>query len=329
MALVASGSAQANQTISNADLSARVQTSDDWIRTRTGIQSRRISTPEESLSDLAIRAGHNALTMARWEPDTLDLVLLATSTPDDLFGSAPSIQSGLKAKNAVAFDLTAACSGFLFAMVTAAQFLRTGAMQRVLVIGADQLSRFVDWDDRRTCVLFGDGAGAVALEATSAQEDGLLGFRLRSDGSRGQALTLPQIPTSLPLVNTARHQCGGYLPIQMIGQEVYKFAVREVPAILKELLEQTNTTPEQLDWLLLHQANQRILDSVADRFSIPHAKVLSNLANYGNTSASTIPLMLDEAVRDGRVAPGHLVASSGFGAGLSWGAALLRWQGPS
>lgn len=329
MALVASGSAQANQTISNADLSERVQTSDEWIRTRTGIQSRRVSTPDESLNDLAIRAGAKALEMAHWEPDTLDMVLLATSTPDDLFGSAPRVQAGLKAHNAVAFDLTAACSGFLFALVTAAQYLRTGAMQRVLVIGADQLSRFVDWDDRSTCVLFGDGAGAVALEATSAEADGLLGFRLRSDGSRGHSLTLPQIPTSLPLVNTTRHQCGGYLPIQMNGQEVYKFAVREVPAILRELLEQTSTTPEQLDWLLLHQANQRILDAVADRFSIPHSKVLSNLANYGNTSASTIPLMLDEAVRDGRVAPGHLLASSGFGAGLSWGAALLRWQGPA
>ena len=174
MALVASGSAQANQTISNAALSERVQTSDDWIRTRTGIESRRISTPDESLNDLAIRAGHNALTMARWDPESLDLVLLATSTPDDLFGSAPRVQSGLQAKNAVAFDLTAACSGFLFALVTAAQYLRTGAMQRVLVIGADQMSRFVDWDDRRTCVLFGDGAGAVALEATTHEADGLL-----------------------------------------------------------------------------------------------------------------------------------------------------------
>ena len=199
MALVASGSAQANQTISNAALSERVQTSDEWIRTRTGIQSRRVSTPDESLNDLAVRAGQQALAMAQWEPDSLDLVLLATSTPDDLFGSAPRVQAGLKAHNAVAFDLTAACSGFLFALVTAAQYLRTGAMQRVLVIGADQLSRFVDWDDRSTCVLFGDGAGAVALEATSAEADGLLGFRLRSDGSRGHSLTLPQIPTSLPL----------------------------------------------------------------------------------------------------------------------------------
>ncbi|HJM80494.1 MAG TPA: beta-ketoacyl-ACP synthase III, partial [Prochlorococcaceae cyanobacterium Fu_MAG_72] len=233
----------------------------------------------------------------------------------------------LGAKQAVAFDLTAACSGFLFALVTAAQFLRTGAMRRALVIGADQLSRWVDWDDRRSCVLFGDGAGAVALEATSPNQNGLLGFQLKSDGSRGNCLNLPQIQNYLSLVSGNSHQQGGFKPIQMNGQEVYKFAVREVPSILQSLLAATNTNPESLDWLLLHQANQRILDAVANRFEIPQAKVLSNLAEYGNTSAATIPLMLDEAVQDGRIKPGQLIASSGFGAGLSWGAALIRWQG--
>ena len=229
----------------------------------------------------------------------------------------------------MAFDLTAACSGFLFSLVTAAQYLRTGAMTRALVIGADQLSRWVDWDDRRSCVLFGDGAGAVAIEACPADDDGLVGFRLSSDGARGDCLTLEQTKERSELLPGISHQRGGYAPIQMNGQEVYKFAVRVVPSILKQLLEDTNTDAASIDWLLLHQANQRILDAAAERLGIAPGKVLSNLADYGNTSAATIPLMLHEAVSDGRIQPGQLIASSGFGAGLSWGAALLRWGGPT
>ena len=323
------GSATPSRAISNVELGERVETSDEWIRSRTGIGARRVVGEQESLGELCGLAAERALEMAGWQADSLDLILLATSTPDDLFGSAPQLQARIGAKNAAAFDLTAACSGFLFALVTASQYLRTGAMQRVLVVGADQLSRWVDWDDRRSCVLFGDAAAAVVLEASDDGEDDLQGFLLRSDGSRGQVLQLPQVSEHSPLVADASHQRGGFQPIQMNGQEVYKFAVREVPAILARLLEQTGTSPDSLDWLLLHQANQRILDAVADRFSIPHAKVLSNLSHYGNTSAATIPLMLDEAVRDGRIQPGHRIASSGFGAGLSWGAALLRWSGPA
>jgi 3-oxoacyl-[acyl-carrier-protein] synthase-3 len=329
VALVASGSARGEQTIHNDQLGLRVDTNDEWIRSRTGIRERCICGPQQSLADLSHQAGDAALTMAGWSPESVDLVLLATSTPDDLFGTAPKVQALLGARQAVAFDLTAACSGFLFALVTAAQFLRTGAMRRVLVIGADQLSRWVDWDDRRTCVLFGDAAGAVALEVTTPAQDGLLGFALRSDGRRGDCLNLSQHQERQALVAGTSHQVGGFAPISMNGQEVYKFAVREVPAILHHLLQSTETAADCLDWLLLHQANQRILDAVADRFNLPHAKVLSNLAHYGNTSAATIPLMLDEAVRDGRIQPGHRIASSGFGAGLSWGAALFRWQGPS
>ena len=323
------GSATPSRSISNQDLGERVETSDEWIRTRTGIGARRVVGADESLSDLSLEAAKSALAMAGWSADSLDLILLATSTPDDLFGSAPRLQSSLGASNAAAFDLTAACSGFLFAVVTAAQYLRTGAMRRILVVGADQLSRWVDWDDRRSCVLFGDAAGALVLEASDDGQDDLEGFLLRSDGSRGGVLQLPQREEHQPLIADATHQQGGFHTIQMNGQEVYKFAVREVPAILQALLSNTGTQPDQLDWLLLHQANQRILDAVADRFKIPHAKVLSNLSSYGNTSAATIPLMLDEAVRDGRIQPGHRLASSGFGAGLSWGAALLRWSGPA
>ena len=323
-----SGSATPQRSISNTELGQRVETSDDWIRSRTGIAARRVIGADESLGELSGLAAERALAMAGWSADSLDLILLATSTPDDLFGSAPRLQARIGAVNAAAFDLTAACSGFLFAVVTAAQYLRSGAMQRILVVGADQLSRWVDWDDRRSCVLFGDAAGAVVMEASDEQDD-LQGFLLRSDGSRGAVLQLPQSSERAPLVGDASHQRGGFEPIQMNGQEVYKFAVREVPAILEALLQKTETQPDSLDWLLLHQANQRILDAVAERFSIPNEKVLSNLAHYGNTSAATIPLMLDEAVRDGRIQPGHRIASSGFGAGLSWGAALLRWSGPA
>ena len=328
MALVGSGSAVPAASISNTQLSGRVETNDEWIRTRTGIGARRVAGPEESLTTLATRAGQAALDHAGWRAEDLDLILLATSSPDDLFGTAPRIQGALGATKAVAFDLTAACSGFLFALITANQYLATGAMRRALVIGADQLSRWVNWDDRSTCVLFGDGAGAVAVEACPSPETGLLGFRMRSDGSRNGCLTLAKTNTHEPLLDGLSAQKGGFAPIQMNGQEVYKFAVREVPAILAELLEATGTSPDQLNWLLLHQANQRILDAVAQRFSMPQEQVLSNLAHYGNTSAATIPLMLDEAVKDGRVQPGHLLASSGFGAGLSWGGALLRWSGP-
>ncbi|MCP9775323.1 ketoacyl-ACP synthase III [Cyanobium sp. HWJ4-Hawea] len=328
MALVGSGSAVPAASISNTQLSSRVDTNDDWIRSRTGIAARRVAGPSESLTVLATRAAQAALDHAGWTAEDLDLILLATSSPDDLFGTAPRVQGALGAKNAVAFDLTAACSGFLFSLITASQYLASGAMRRALVIGADQLSRWVDWDDRSTCVLFGDGAAAVAVEACPSSENGLLGFRMRSDGSRNGCLTLAQIPSHEPLIEGLSAQKGGFAPIQMNGQEVYKFAVREVPAILAELLEATGTSADQLQWLLLHQANQRILDAVADRFSMPHEQVLSNLSHYGNTSAATIPLMLDEAVKDGRVQSGHLLASSGFGAGLSWGAALLRWSGP-
>ncbi|MEB3321967.1 MAG: beta-ketoacyl-ACP synthase III [Synechococcaceae cyanobacterium] len=329
MALVGCGSALPAASISNDLLSGRVDTSDAWIRTRTGIAARRVAGPGETVTSLAAAAGSAALAHAGWSAQDLDLILLATSSPDDLFGTAPRIQAALGAPQAVAFDLTAACSGFLFALITAGQYLGSGAFRRALVIGADQLSRWIDWDDRRTCVLFGDGAAAVAVEACPAAETGLLGFRMRSDGSRNGCLTLAQREEHRPLVEGFSTQVGGFAPIHMNGQEVYKFAVREVPAVLAEVLEATATPADALDWLLLHQANQRILDAVADRFAVPRERVLSNLAAYGNTSAATIPLVLDEAVRDGRVRPGHLLASSGFGAGLSWGAALLRWRGPA
>ncbi len=326
ISFVGCGSATPQTIISNAELGERVDTSDEWIKSRTGIRQRRVIGANESLIDLATHAARNALKMAKWDEKTIDLIILATSTPEDLFGSAPKIQSNLGASNAAAFDLTAACSGFLFALVTASQYLISGSMKRIIVIGADQLSKWVDWDDRSTCVLFGDGAGALAIEA-SHENKGLIGYSLKSDGNRGGCLNLAHSNIFEDLVNEASHQRGDYLPIRMEGKEVYKFAVKEVPIILGELLEKYNIHSGSIDWLLLHQANQRILDAVAARFSIPSEKVLSNLENYGNTSAATIPLMLDEAVRDKRIKSGDLIACSGFGAGLSWGAALFYWHG--
>ncbi len=321
-----SGSAVPEQIINNNQLASRVDTSDEWITTRTGIRERRIISNQESLLDLCSTAGSHAISMAGWDPQTIDLVILATSTPDDLFGSAAKVQSAIGAQKAFAFDLTAACSGFLFALVTAAQYLRNGSIHRALVIGADQLSSWVDWDDRKSCVLFGDGAGAIALEA-SQSENGLIGFKFKSDGRRGDCLTLPQKRNFEQLVEGNDFQQGNFSTIQMNGQEVYKFAVREVPAILEELLNIHQINSNSLDWLLLHQANQRIIDAVAARFKIPQSKVLTNLANYGNTSAATIPLLLDQAIRVKKVKKNDLIATSGFGAGLSWGAALIRWHG--
>ena len=322
------GSAMPSQRLTNDQIGMRVDTDDSWIKSRTGIGSRHVVGSKETLVGLSHKAGAEALKMAGWNPESIDLVLLATSTPDDLFGSAPQVQAQLGAINAVAFDLTAACSGFLFALVTAAQYLRVGSMKRVLVIGADQLTRWVDWDDRRSCVLFGDGAGAIALEASPFQENDFIDFQLKTDGMKGKCLNLPCDLDQISLVDEITYQKGGFSPIQMNGQEVYKFAVKEVPLILQNLLSRNSIDPKVLDWLVLHQANQRILNAVAERFDIPSEKVLSNLSNYGNTSAATIPVVFDEAVRDGRIQKGNLIASSGFGAGLSWGAALFRWRGP-
>lgn len=324
VAITGSGSAVPSTILSNDQLSQLVETSDDWIRSRTGIGQRRVAQPQmESLASLATAAGQSALEAAGLDASAIDLILLATSTPDDLFGSACQVQAALGATQAVAFDLTAACSGFLFALVTGSQFIRSGAYRTVLVIGADVLSRWTDWSDRRTCVLFGDGAGAVVLQASEV--DQLLGFEMRSDGSLNGCLTLAYQEQPQSLLEDVGVSKGSYQPVAMNGQEVYRFAVKRVPEILEKTLFHAGIDRDQIDWLVLHQANQRILDAVADRLDIGRDRVLSNLARYGNTSSATIPLVLDEAVKAGKIQPGDLIAASGFGAGLSWGAALFRW----
>lgn len=324
VSIIGCGSATPNQVITNDDLSLVVETSDEWIRTRTGIRKRHLATSDSSLSDLSAQAAKKAIAMARLIPGDIDLIILATSTADDLFGSAAKVQDILEANNAVAFDLTAACSGFVFGLITAAQYIRTGTYKNVLVIGADVLSRWVDWSDRTTCVLFGDGAGAVVCQGIPDTEH-LLGFAMYSDGKQHDALNLGYQGNDQDLKEGIAINQGTYQPITMKGRDVYRFAVEKVPEVIEKALFNAQLTTDHIDWLILHQANQRIIDAVAKRLKIPPQKVIANLDEYGNTSAASIPLALHEAVEQGKIKSGDIVATSGFGAGLTWGAAIFRW----
>lgn len=323
VAITGSGSALPPVALDNDGVSQLVETSDEWIASRTGIRQRRLADPTTSLVELAVEAAKGAIAMAGIAPTDLDLIVLATSTADDLFGSAGKIQVELGALQAVAFDMTAACSGFVFGLATAAQFIRTGVYRNVLLIGADILSRWVNWTDRGTCILFGDGAGAVVMQAQSS--DRLLGFELRTDGTQNSSLNLKFQAQPKKLVEGVTIGQGGYQPITMNGKEVYRFAVNKVPEVLQKAAFHAHINIAEIDWLILHQANQRILDAVAERLNIPPAKVISNLANYGNTSAASIAIALDESVRQGKIQPGDIIAAAGFGAGLSWGAAIFKW----
>ena len=322
--IIGSGSATANQILTNDDLSEIVETSDEWIQSRTGMRERHICSADDSLANLATQAGMRALEMAGLVATDLDLIILATSTPDDLFGTAVKVQSQLWATRAMAFDLTAACSGFVVGLVTASQFIRTGVYRNVLLIGGDILSRWVNWSDRATCVLFGDGAGAVILQGNE-ESDRLLGFEMYSDGSLNHCLNLSYQGEKKSLTTDKSVGQGTYQPITMNGREVYRFAVAKVPEVIEKVLFKANITTDDIDWLILHQANQRIMDSVSDRLKIPSEKVISNVAKYGNTSAGSIPIALDEAVRAGKIKTGDLVVVSGFGAGLTWGAIAFCW----
>ncbi|TVU16309.1 hypothetical protein EJB05_39866 [Eragrostis curvula] len=328
--LVGCGSAVPTLSVSNDDLSKIVETSDDWIAARTGIRNRRVLSGDETLRGLSVQAAQRALEMAQVKPEDVDLVLLCTSTPDDLFGGAAQVSTEVGCRKAVGFDITAACSGFIIGLITATRYIKGGGLQNVLVIGADALSKFVDWTDRGTCILFGDAAGAVLVQACSADEDGLLGFCIQSDGNGQKHLNARTLNDDSILSKT--NGVPGFPPrkatyscIEMNGKEVFRFAVRCVPQSIEKALEEAGLPASSIDWLLLHQANQRIIDAAASRLDIPSDKVISNLANYGNTSAASIPLALDEAVRSGKVKTGHIIAVSGFGAGLTWGSAIVKW----
>ena len=324
------GACAGQEVMPNDAFATLVDTSDAWISKRTGIRNRHKLKEGSSLREIAVESAIASLANSGVKASDLDLVIVATSSPDDLFGDAASVASAIGAHKAAAFDLTAACSGFVFGLVTASQFLHSGAYKKVMVIGADALTRFLDWNDRGTCILFGDGAGAVVLEATdSVEESGVLGFALHSDGERYPNLQLKFESKFSALGNTEGSVVdrGEYGKIGMNGPEVYKFAVNEVPDVIAEALANAGLQAGDVDWLLLHQANIRIMEHAADVLKIPMDRVLRNIEEYGNTSAGSIPLALAEAVRSGKVKKGDVIACAGFGAGLSWASVIIKWGG--
>nr|YP_010865366.1 3-oxoacyl-acyl-carrier-protein synthase 3 [Campylaephora boydenii]WGT74071.1 3-oxoacyl-acyl-carrier-protein synthase 3 [Campylaephora boydenii] len=323
--ILTTGSAVPDSTISNHDISQVVETSNEWIVTRTGIKERRLLTGcNQSVIDLAVLAAQRALRKINMNPEEIDLIILATSSPNDLFGSASQVQAQIKAVNSVAFDLTAACSGFVLGLVTAAQFLQNGAYNTVLVIGADVLSKWIDWEDRSTCILFGDGAGAVIVQACSSLNNGILGFNLNTDGNYSHQLSISYKENRLVNFKPPIMQ-GAFDYISMNGKEVYKFAVSQVPLSILKCLQKLDINLDKVDWLLLHQANERILKAIADKLSIDLIKVISNVSKYGNTSAASIPLALDEALQQNKIKKNDLIVISGFGAGLTWGTVIIKW----
>lgn len=312
--------------LTNDELARTVDTTDEWIRERTGIGQRHLAEDDETTASMAIQAARQALDVARLNPARLDLIIVATATPDHVFpATACLIQDALGASHAAAFDLSAGCSGFVYGLSVAANLLTAGAYQTALVIGAETLSRIVNWTDRNTCVLFGDGAGAVILQV-GENEGGVLASVLGADGSGGDLLRLPaggsKIPTSHRSVTDGLHF------IEMEGRQVFRFAVRTMPAATREVLAKVGLSPTDLDLLIPHQANQRIIEAAAKSLELSAETVYSNLERHGNTSAASIPIALCEAVEEGRIQPGNLVVAVGFGAGLTWGAAAIRWTRP-
>ena len=310
------------QVLTNRDLEAIVDTNDEWITTRTGIKERRIAAQHETTTTLATRAAQKALDVADILPSELDLIIVATATPEHIFPSTASlVQDRLGAINAGAFDLSAACSGFVYALDVAASKIRTGSVQTALVIGAETLSRVVDWADRGTCILFGDGAGAVVLEGSSIP-GGILSSVLRSDGSGWDMLTLPTVSSRDTYLQDGQHEMHR---IYMDGRGVFRFATRVIGESIKDALEQVGLKPDDLNLVIPHQANQRIIVYAAKTLKIPEERVYSNVARYGNTSAASIPIALAEAVTEGRVKAGDIVAFVGFGGGLTWAAMVVEW----
>ncbi|XP_071726879.1 beta-ketoacyl-[acyl-carrier-protein] synthase III, chloroplastic-like [Rutidosis leptorrhynchoides] len=331
--LVGCGSAVPNIEFSNNELAKIVDTSHEWVYTRTGIHTRRILVGKESLTGLAVEAAQKALQMANAEPNDVDLILFCSSTPDNLFGGAPEVQKTLGCtRNPAVYDIRAACSGFLLGLVSASCHIRGGGFKNVLVIGADSVSRYVDWKDQKTCVLFGDAAGAVLVQACDSEEDGIFSFDIHTDGDGKRHLNAGINRSGTNFAVDDNGSPLGFSPtypsishIEMNGQEVFRFVVKAVPQSIQVSLEKADLSLSDIDWLLVHQANQRIIDRVATKLEFPKDRVISNLAHYGNTSAASIPLALDEAIQSGKVKEGQTIMTAGFGAGLTWGSAIVRW----
>ncbi len=314
------GQALPRQVISNDALSARVETSDAWIRQRTGIERRHIAAPDETTSTLGIESSRQALVAAGLEARDLDLIICATSTPDFTFpATATQIQAGLGIHHGAAFDVQAVCSGFVFALATADKFLTSGSHRAALVVGAETFSRILDWTDRSTCVLFGDGAAAVVLTAEVGAGDlgdrGVLHTHIRSDGRYRDKL----------FVDGGAGSNGKVGQLRMEGREVFKHAVVNLAETVEETLRATGYSGSDIDWFVPHQANKRIIDATAEKLGVDPARVVYTVQDHGNTSAASIPLALARATADGRIRPGHLVLIEAMGGGFTWGSALIRW----
>lgn len=315
--LIGTGSALPKRAVSNAEMAQMVDTSDEWIVERTGIRNRHIAGEGETTSTLAAAAARSALEAAGVAGESIDLIILATCTPDQTFpASATIVQNEIGANGCIAFDVAAVCSGFLYAVGVADSMLRAGMASRALVIGAETMSRILDWEDRTTCVLFGDGAGAVVLEARDVAVDGpgLLATKLHADGAHNQMLYVDGGPST---TGTAGH-------IRMKGREVFRHAVVNLAEVLGEALAEVGLSAADIDWVVPHQANQRILDATAKKLGLAPEKVVVTVDRHANTSAASVPLALDTAVRDGRIKPGDLVILEAMGGGFTWGATLLR-----
>jgi 3-oxoacyl-[acyl-carrier-protein] synthase-3 len=314
------GSYLPSRVLTNDELARKVDTSDEWITQRTGIRERRIAAPAEHTSDLALAAARAALASGNVDPQSIDLIVLATSTPDNTFpATAVSVQAGLGITRGAAFDLQAVCSGFVFGLATADGLLKTGSFKRALVIGAETFSRLLDWSDRSTCVLFGDGAGAVVLDAVpqagTRSDRGILAARLRSDGRYKDKLYVDGGPSSTA---TTGH-------LRMEGREVFKYAVAMITDVVADVFAATGYTAADVDWFVPHQANKRIIEGSAQKLGISPEKIVITVDRHGNTSAASIPLALSAAVDDGRIKAGDLILLEAMGGGFTWGAILLRW----
>ncbi len=315
--LLGTGSALPVRAVSNAELAQTVETSDEWIVERTGIRNRHIAGEGETTASLATAAGRAALDMAGLSPQDIDLIILATATPDQTFpASATLVQAALGIDDCVAFDVAAVCSGFLYAVTVADSMIRSGAAQRALVIGSETFSRILDWEDRTTCVLFGDGAGAIVLGAEESVDGkrGILSSKLHADGRHNQLLYVDGGPSTTQTVGKLR----------MKGQEVFRHAVVNLASVLTEVMELAGLAPTEIDWLIPHQANARILDATARKLKLSPEKVVMTVDRHANTSAASVPLALDLATRDGRIKPGDLLVLEAMGGGFTWGACVLR-----
>lgn len=316
--IIGTGSAVPEQIVTNEDLSKIVETSDEWISSRSGIKERRVAK-EENTTSLAILAGKRALENAGVTAEEIEVIIVATCTPDYFFpNTACQVQEAIGAKHAVAFDLSAACSGFLFALSTAQAYIKGGIYQKALIVGAETMSKMIDWSDRSTCVLFGDGAGAAVV---SAEETGVLELVQKSNGAGKGVLSCKARETR----NLLNHESETKEYLYMEGQPVFKFAVKTVPECVEEVLKKAEVKKEEIRYYILHQANSRIIQSVAKRLKEPEEKFPMNLSLYGNTSAASIPILLDEMNRNGMLNREDKLVLSGFGAGLTWGAVLLEW----